>query len=73
MQAKEGGDPLLGKRIQQKRMELGISREELAEKVGTSEAMIRHFESGVKVPSLAMMMDLARALQTGLDELCRDE
>lgn len=64
---------MLGKRIQQKRTELGLSREELAAMIGTSEAMIRHFESGVKVPSLAMMMDLARALQTGLDELCRDE
>lgn len=73
MQAKEGGEKLLGKRIQQKRMELGLSREELAAEVGTSEAMIRHFEYGAKVPSLAMMMDIAQALQTGLDDLCRDE
>lgn len=46
-----------------------MSKTELSEAVGITEAMIAHILSGRKQPSLILARDMARALGCKLDEL----
>lgn len=52
-----------------KRKELGLTQEELAEKVGTSKQMVCRYEKGQRSPKVAMANAFAEALGTTLDEL----
>lgn len=60
----------LGK-AQKYRLKQGLSQEELAHTVGVNQSMIAHIENGLKVPSLAVSLGLAQALNTTVDELCK--
>lgn len=59
----------LGSNLKKKRSEQGITQAELAEKVGVAPAMINQIEHGVKTPSLATALALARELHTTVDAL----
>lgn len=48
------------------RMELGVSQEELARRVGTSASAIARLESGHHRPSVETLRRVARALETDL-------
>ena len=49
----------------------GLSQKELAKSVGVNQSMIAHIENGLKIPSLAVTLELADVLNTTVDELCR--
>jgi transcriptional regulator with XRE-family HTH domain len=49
-----------------KRMELGLTQEELAQRMGTSHSVISRLESGQHSASLATMRKLAQALESHL-------
>lgn len=53
------------------REEQGMSQRELARRVGVNQTMIAHIENGLRIPSLAVSLDLAEALKTTVDELCK--
>lgn len=53
------------------RKQQGLSQKELAQVVGVNQTMIAHIENGVKIPSLAVSLELAEALNTTVDELCK--
>ena len=53
------------------RKQQGLSQKELAQVVGVNQTMIAHIENGVKIPSLAVSLELAAALNTTDDELCK--
>ena len=53
------------------RKQQGLSQKELAQVVGVNQTMIAHIENGVKIPSLAVSFELAAALNTTVDELCK--
>ena len=52
----------LGDRIRELRKQSKMTQAELAEKVGVSLMTIRRYESGERVPSIALVEDLARVL-----------
>lgn len=49
----------------------GMSQNELATLVGVNQSMIAHIENGLKIPSLGVCLELARVLNTTVDELCK--
>ena len=53
------------------RKQQGLSQKELAQVVGVNQTMIAHIENGVKIPPLAGSLQLAAALNTTVDELCK--
>jgi len=56
-------------RIKEFRARYGLTQEELAKKVGVRMETILLVENGKYVPSLKLAHDLAKALQTMIDEL----
>jgi transcriptional regulator with XRE-family HTH domain len=59
----------LGKKIQRRRKELGLTQEQLAEKVGISLAYMGFIEQGRYAPSLEVLGRVAKALKIRMNEL----
>lgn len=64
---------MFGANMREKRKEMGITTAELAQALCTSEQMVRHYESGFKVPSLATALAIAKTLHTTVDELANNQ
>lgn len=60
---------LLGKRIQKQRKTLGLTQEELAEKVNVSRAYIGYIEQARNTPSIELLEKIARALKMDIRDL----
>lgn len=58
----------LGKRIKAERQKAGLSQKELAERTGTSAAMIGHYETGYRRPKYGTLSRIADALNVSYDE-----
>jgi len=63
----------IGKKIADKRTLLGITQEDLAEKVDSSANYISNIETGIKSGSLMFYIKVANELQLSLDFLFSDE
>ena len=63
----------LGERIKHCREERHYTQEALAEAVNYSSEHISVIERGVKPPRLERLVDIANALEVGLDELVQDD
>jgi len=59
----------LGKKIQKRRKQIGITQEKLAEKVGISLVYMGYVEQGRYAPSLEVLGKIAKALKMSLSEL----
>ncbi|MCZ7417729.1 MULTISPECIES: helix-turn-helix domain-containing protein [unclassified Streptomyces] len=59
----------LGRRVAARREELGLSREELAERTGAATTYIRYVEERSATPGVGVLLRLADALRTTLAEL----
>ena len=59
----------LGKKIQRKRKDLGLTQDELAEKVGISLTYMGFIEQGRYAPSLEVLNKIAKALKIPLSDL----
>ena len=59
----------LGQNIRSKRMEYDIEQQELAKRIGVNKATLCSIESGVKVPSVAVLVSIADVLHCSVDEL----
>ena len=57
------------KAIHERRKELGLTQEELAERVGTTKQVVSKYENGQRSPKVVMANAFADALETTLDEL----
>ena len=53
-----------GHKIQKRRKELGITQEELADRVNLSRTHMGHIEQGRRSPSLEVINKIAKALRT---------
>jgi DNA-binding XRE family transcriptional regulator len=60
---------IFGARIEAARKKKGMTQEELAEKVGVSQAMINFIEKGKKKPSLETTLAIANEFDTTVDSL----
>lgn len=49
----------------------GLTQEALAKKTGISQVMISRCEAGMKIPSLGVLVEIARVLETSIDELVK--
>ena len=56
-------------RIQQARKQIGISRDDLATKIGTSAPIVGRYERGDMMPSIEIATKIADALDVSLDFL----
>lgn len=60
----------IGDRIKSKRMEIGLSQEELASKVGySSRSSVNKIEAGTRQPQADDLVKFAKALDTSVDYL----
>lgn len=59
----------LGENLKTTRLERGLTQEQVAEKVNVNRVNIAYFESGVKVPSVAVLIAIADVLECSIDEL----
>jgi len=64
---------MLGARITRLRKAAGMSQAELAQRVGVSTSAIGMYEQGRREPSCALLVSLARALNTSLQYLLTGE
>ena len=62
----------LGKRIRKRRVEQGMTQEQLARQVGVTTSFIGHLERGSRKASLETLVALANALHVGVDYLLCD-
>ena len=62
----------LGTKIGGIRKEKGYSQDELSEKINVTRITISNIETGRKAPSLDLLVDIANALDTSLDNLLVD-
>lgn len=62
----------IGQKIRKFRKALGLSQEELAEKIDISTTHMSHIETGNTKLSLPVFVDIARCLQVSTDELLRE-
>lgn len=60
---------MVGRRIRDRRMEMGLSQEALAEQADLSPPYISHIERTVKKPSLSALIRLAATLDVTVDYL----
>lgn len=63
----------LGDKILNYRKKLGLSQEQLGEKVGVSRQTVSKWEIGQTIPELEKMILLAKEFETTIDELIKDE
>lgn len=54
------------------REQKGLSQAELAEKANISQPMIAQYERYMKVPTIIVAVDIAKALNTTCEELVRE-
>lgn len=60
---------MIGENIKNKRLEYDIEQQELAKRVGVTKAMMCSIETGVKMPSVAVLVSIADTLHCSVDEL----
>lgn len=63
----------LGKNVKNLREGKNITQKELADEVGVTQSMLNQIEKGVKIPSLATALDIAKVLDTTVDYLTYNE
>lgn len=61
----------MGKRIREKRIELGLTQEKLAEKVGVGESHIGGIERGENICSLLVAAAISEVLEINMDRLVK--
>ncbi|HYU95599.1 MAG TPA: helix-turn-helix domain-containing protein [Sphingomicrobium sp.] len=59
----------LANRLKERRVELGLTQAELAERVGVTRKTVNTVENGVFVPSTLLALKLAKALGLAVEEL----
>ena len=61
----------LSDNIKKLRTKAGISQSHLAKTVGVNQSAICNMETGMLIPSIATLDDIARALNVAIDDLVR--
>ena len=59
----------IGKFISELRRERGLTQEQLAEKLGTSNKTISRWENGNYMPPVEMLMELSKFFEVSINEL----
>ena len=59
----------LGKRVRKQRQLIGLTQQELADRIGVSTSFVGHVERGTRKASLETLVALSNALGVGVDYL----
>lgn len=62
----------IGKRVKEIREKRGINQEDLAIRVGISRAYIHKIEAGHSIPTIVVMVKIAKVLNESIDYLAQD-
>ena len=62
----------IGRIIRDKRMELGLTQEELAKSIGKQRPAVQRLEAGNVNPSIYFLREIAGGLKTTLEELLKE-
>ncbi|MBN9310092.1 cupin domain-containing protein [Devosia sp.] len=65
-------DPGLGSRLKDRRKVLGKTQQQVAEEASLTVGFISQIERGISTPSLASLFNLAKALETTVDQFVSD-
>ena len=60
---------MIGKRVRELRMKMGLSQQELGNAIGVTKVSVCGYESGTRIPNLEKLAKLADALHTSTDYL----
>lgn len=60
---------VIGSKIKERRLNLGLSQEQLGEKLGVSKVSICGYENGTRTPTIQNFLDLIEILDLTPDEL----
>ncbi|WP_419575279.1 helix-turn-helix domain-containing protein [Ruminococcus sp.] len=60
-----------GTNVKKYRRKAKLTQVELAQATGVTPSMINQIEKGIKNPSVLVGFEIAKALKTTLDELCK--
>lgn len=60
---------MLGKRIKDKRLELGFTQEQLGKMLGVSKVSVCNWEKGIKYPSTENLIELSKQMSVSIDYL----
>lgn len=58
--------------LREKRLEKGMTQQELADKAGVLNTAICNYETGIREPDFKTLINLSAALDCTIDELIRD-
>lgn len=61
-------DPSLGSRLKERRKQLGKTQQQVAEEASLTVGFISQIERGISTPSLASLYNVAKALETTVDQ-----
>jgi transcriptional regulator with XRE-family HTH domain len=64
-----GMDTTIVTNIYRRRVELGLSQQQVAQSIGVKQATISRFESGDRTPSVGMLRLLAETLRVSIAEI----
>ena len=70
--SREGCNVGFGEQLRQRRKELGLSREELADKLGVTRSAVGNYETGLSAPKESVLLRLFDVLQVEPNYLYRD-
>lgn len=63
----------LGERLRAERLKKGVTELELAKAVGVTQAAISYFESGIKIPSTAVIANISNYFNVTIDYLIKGD
>lgn len=62
----------IGTRIRQRRVQLGLSQEELGERLGVSYQQVQKYEKGISQLTIERLQEIARSLSVAMDYFLKD-
>lgn len=60
---------MIAERLVEAREKTGLSQSEVARRIGATQAAISYFEQGLKIPSVPVLLNLARLYNVSMDYL----
>jgi len=63
----------VGENIRRRRLDAGLRQEDVAKRVGVTQAMLAQIERGTRNPSLQVGLAIAEMLSCSVESLCREE
>lgn len=64
---------MIAERLTAAREKVGLSQSEVARRIGATQAAISYFEQGLKIPSVPVLLNLAKLYNVSMDYLAGND